>query len=403
MSEWADRTHTVFNIKPSKSSAVLFTRLTGELYPHCPPLALSGHTLPYEVTYKYLGLTLDAGLKWYEHAKTAIGKAIGTSAQISRIVHRSRAFSVHTVATLIRTILIPRCTYASQFWKFNVVTYRKLDSAAVRPLKRALGLYWNTHHLSIMVECDILSTKRYVLLFGQNYISRAINNPSNPSTRAVSEHARALASDEKLNSSLPHSFVFSRKAMTAAAALSADTDIKAKSKLKADQTTELLTAKWGSSLRCAMPVGFVMGKQHHIATESLSAAQTRAKFRFDTISPWRDYAKSIHRNPALAVCKWCHTTVARASHFIHCTGLLRIRRVRTTIAACKRTINSKLNSHKHRKKQSFVQTILSGHHPLLDTKANADLMRDSLTALRQLLIAVKSHAINSHLPNDAAQ
>jgi len=393
LTEWAHETHTTFNVKPSKSSAVLFTRLKKDAAPREQQLRLAGGVLTYEQTYKYLGVQLDARLDWKTQAKAAVTKATGTGFQISRIIHRSRSFSVHCIASLIRTILIPRCLYASQFWCPIKSTLAKLNSQIVKPLKRALGLPFSSHSLSVLVECNVLTAGRYVEMFAANFVRRAQLHPdSNPSTKAVATNISRTLADEKRGAarhSSKHDIVLPRSVMTTIAPL-IDNSITPKEYYHKLQLIELQNAHWGSSMRLSLPSYFQLGKQSHLFAESIAAAQKRAKFRFDTISAWREWKTGKRGTPK---CKWCRFQCARAIHFLRCPGLRAThRRHSRTLAPIRRMIAAVPNVTPCRRhlqlNQSVTQSIMAGYHPLLQPSENKLLLAASQLFIASLIRTV---------------
>ena len=393
-------THTTFNVKPSKSSAMLFCQIPIEKpeYPTEVALTLSGHTLPYDDSYKYLGLTLDRSLKWLEHSAIAVKKATATAHQITRIVHRTRTFSVHCVATLVRTVLIPRCMYASQFWHQKVNVIDKLNTAIVKPLKRALGLPNSTHTLSILTECDVLTATRYAQLYNVNYMKRALLHPNiNPSTARVAANATSAAYHESQTGSYQSLDRILPKLNSFNSLYDSPANFKARDGFRRDQVNELRTAHHGSSMRLTLPTNFAMHSQPHIRNESIPAAQRRAKFRFDTVSPWREYTKASVRTPQTAACKWCDEKTARSVHLLRCPGLTHIRIAHPKLTRLCTAIQYKSTYPRHRSinykpKLHFctVQALLSGHHPLLSDSENAEFMAASQQLFRSLLHVIES-------------
>ena len=159
----------------------------------------------------------------------------------------------------------------------------------------------------------MLTADRYAKLYAVNYVGRAIRNPhSNPTTKAVAANYTLATADEKqnttrsfLNQPYRYDRVLSPQAMTSNAVYEHPMNGAAKRMYQNEQLAALRNDKWGSSLKLALPTDFSMRAQHHIKTEALQPAQRRAQFRFDNVSPWRQYASAQNqmRNPAIARCK----------------------------------------------------------------------------------------------------
>lgn len=382
LSEWATESHTTFNVKSSKSAAMIFTQLCGDDTPNPRPLSLSGRALEYDTTYKYLGVVLDPALKWREQASAATRKAVGTSHQITRIIHSTRNFSVHCVATLVRTILVPRCLYASQFWNPTAVQLAKIRTAIVLPLKRALGLPWSSHTLSVLTECDILTPDRYISLYTTNTITRALRDPANPATIKIASHARSAANDSKLNimrHSVAQPNVWTRGALTIGAMYEFEKNAARKQVLKTEQLAELNAAHWGSSIRYANgPTVQAMSALPYIKLESIESARIRANFRFDTFSQWRKFKQKKAVSPQ---CLHCNAPEARAIHLLTCTGLRSVRAPHSwAISRLHRAIRAAYTKQK-KPHPLLIRSLLAGHDSALSTADNTELYRASSALL----------------------
>lgn len=384
LSEWATATHTAFNVKSSKSAAMIFTQLHGDDAPPPRPLTLSGRTLEYDATYKYLGVVLDPALKWLEQATAAIRKAVGTSHQITRIVHSTRNFSVHCVATLVRTILVPRCLYASQYWKPTAIQLAKILTAIVVPLKRALGLPWNFHSLSVLVECDVLTPNRYINLYTTNTITRALRDPAaNPTATKLASQTRSAVSDFK-HGITRHSIsappdVLARGALMIGAMYEFEKNDAHKQVLKSEQIAELNAAHWGSSLRYANGSDYqTMSALPYIKLDSLETARVRSDFRFDTFSQWRRFKQKKIASPQ---CRHCSAPEARSTHLLTCPGLRAIRaRHMWALNRLRRTIRCAY-AKRNRRHPLLTRTLLAGYDNLLSSAENSELHRASAALL----------------------
>jgi hypothetical protein len=182
-------------------------------------------------------------------------------------------------------------------------------------------------------------------------------------------------------------YVLPKSVFTANSALNSTHTAAAKKRQQTEQLTELRSTHYGSSMRLTLQQDFAMHDQPHIKLESITAARRRAAFRFDMISPWREFKKKKTDSPA---CKWCTATESRAYHLLRCPGLLHIRTAHPTIAAiCRRIRHSAARTKRDKfSERTVVQTVLAGFHPSLSTEDNATLLRVSqqfLTALHRFV------------------
>jgi ribonuclease HI len=182
MSRYAQLWKITFSSK--KTNAVYFKPghkcVQGYAPPHVPGiLQLTGFNVTSSRMYTYLGVILDDTLSMIPHAIDLIKRIRTTATTISRIV-RSGAIgpSIPVIQRLVSSILIPQMIYGfaflpSRLFKDEQIStagvgltqhntkrvniHSQLKRAMLRPLMRAMGLPYNTHHDSLFVEARLLS------------------------------------------------------------------------------------------------------------------------------------------------------------------------------------------------------------------------------------------------------
>jgi len=95
---------------------------------HHIPIIMSGKTIPHSQTAIYLGMTLDAKLRWEVHVKKKREELGLKYKQMYCLMGRRSALSTHNKLALYKQILMPVWTYGIQLWgrikSFELVTWK---------------------------------------------------------------------------------------------------------------------------------------------------------------------------------------------------------------------------------------------------------------------------------------
>src|SRR5437899_10972220 len=110
---WTKNNDLILN--PDKSTATLFTPNTHE---HCitPNLNINGVTIPTVKNPKILGLTLDPGFNFAEHARITKDKADSSIKILKALTSTSWGKQKETLLATYKTIVLPVIEYASTVW-----------------------------------------------------------------------------------------------------------------------------------------------------------------------------------------------------------------------------------------------------------------------------------------------
>jgi hypothetical protein len=154
---------------------------------------LAGVRLPIVETYAYLGVLLHRSFDWQPHFARLLAKARSASLIVLRALPRlgpphqpsASAASVggphfSAVRALYLGCVLPVCTYGIHFLSGGGMAQKlgAIQSVAVKPLRRALGLPGTAHTLSILIEaeCPTVALFREQLLLG--FVQRVISLPA---------------------------------------------------------------------------------------------------------------------------------------------------------------------------------------------------------------------------------
>lgn len=108
--EWTKQWRIKLN--ESKSQHIKFT-----LKKKAPlPITINQQVVPYSNSAKYLGMTLDAKLRWKEHIKIKRKQLNNMHSKMEWMIGRNSKLSVHNKLMLYKQILNPVWTYDIQLW-----------------------------------------------------------------------------------------------------------------------------------------------------------------------------------------------------------------------------------------------------------------------------------------------
>jgi len=153
VSKWATERHITFNMKPGKTTAVLFHR-TRQSPPDCD-LKLCGQPVPVRPTYRYLGVELDRALDWKRQEEASLAKLSTAINIILRITRQNAPIFPATIFHIVKAAAVPCLMYAAHLWDPTQKWYARAHTMITKPLRAALGLHYSAHHLSILSECGL--------------------------------------------------------------------------------------------------------------------------------------------------------------------------------------------------------------------------------------------------------
>jgi hypothetical protein len=107
---WTRKWRTKLN--ESKSVHIDFTNNKIKQQPIC----INGRKIPYANTAKYLGMTLDAKLRWKEHIKNKRDELNIKFRKMYWLLGRNSELLVHNKLTLYKQVIRPVWGYGIQLW-----------------------------------------------------------------------------------------------------------------------------------------------------------------------------------------------------------------------------------------------------------------------------------------------
>ncbi|KAM0731249.1 putative RNA-directed DNA polymerase from transposon X-element [Formica fusca] len=135
VSEWTK--HWRINLNETKSTHINFPlRKTNHL-----SILINELTIPYANTAKYLGMTLDAKLKWKEHIKKKKEELNIKYRKLYWLLGRNSELSVQNKILIYKQILKPAWTYGIQIWgctkKTNIEIIQTFQNKVLRGIVKA--------------------------------------------------------------------------------------------------------------------------------------------------------------------------------------------------------------------------------------------------------------------------
>ena len=365
VSVWALRNKIIFNTTRGKSATVWF-RPPDTPVPSVRKFRLSKADLDPLSSYPYLGMIFDEFMSFEPHHKHVSTKARASSFLITRTIAKHKHTTPHIYSTLTRTITDAIVMYSLAFWCPTTQQARSLDAIRVAALRRSLLLPPMTHYHSVFFEFRFLPTSylhalavlrcciRLDALYhdddgvadGDADVKQsALNlNPAAVEYHRMPEHDSGYRVPHGPPRSGDSLALLRRKFMRTHDIDPADTS-------SADAVTNALfrsfdrsfrEERYGSSIRLCTPadggrVPLVPARSpstphQYLRFLPIKSAAVVARFRFDYVSPWRQFK---HRKLPSASCpspSCCAAKIdghdeARVEHFIsHCPSNSEARR-----------------------------------------------------------------------------
>lgn len=124
-------------LNESKSTHIDFTNRS----PNYTPVYINGCIIPYENTAKYLGMTLDAKLRWKAHVKKKRLELDIRYRNMYWLLGRHSSLSVYNKVLLYKQVLMPVWAYGIQLWgctkRTNVEIIQRFQNKVLRSIVNA--------------------------------------------------------------------------------------------------------------------------------------------------------------------------------------------------------------------------------------------------------------------------
>ena len=108
------------------------------------PVTINNQKVPYTNTAKYLGMTLDAKLRWKAHVKKKRQELDLRYKKMYWLIGRNSSLSLHNKLIIYKQILKPVWTYGIQLWgctkQSNINIIQRFQNKVLRHMVNALDL-----------------------------------------------------------------------------------------------------------------------------------------------------------------------------------------------------------------------------------------------------------------------
>lgn len=170
VSKWTKKWRIRLN--EMKSVNVNFTNLK---IGHRIPVIINSLPIPYANTAKYLGMTLDAKLKWKEHVKKKKQELNLKFRKMYWLLGRQSQLSIHNKLLLYKQVLKPIWTYGIQLWgcakKSNINIIQTFQNKVLRCIVDAPWYVRNDNlHRDLKIELVIEEIKKQAVKHGQRVL-----------------------------------------------------------------------------------------------------------------------------------------------------------------------------------------------------------------------------------------
>jgi hypothetical protein len=162
-------------LNETKSTHVIFTNLK-----ICSkPVAINGKQIPFANTAKYLGMTLDARLRWKEHIKKKKAELNFKFRKMYWLLGRHSELSIQNKLLLYQQVLKPIWTYGIQLWgctkKSNIKMIQIFQNKVLRSIVNAPWYIRNDDlHRDLNIETVYEEIKKRAVAHGQR-IAQHVN------------------------------------------------------------------------------------------------------------------------------------------------------------------------------------------------------------------------------------
>lgn len=174
---WTDSWHIMIN--NDKSTHINFTnRKINNL-----PIFINGSIVPYHNTAKYLGMTLDAKLKWKEHVKKKKEELDIRYRNLDWLLGRHSSLSLQNKLSIYSQIIKPVWTYGVQLWGCAKPTIiNKIQSFQNKLLRRLVNAPWYVRNSDLHRDLKVDTVNETITKFATTHHKRLVSH-INPEAR----------------------------------------------------------------------------------------------------------------------------------------------------------------------------------------------------------------------------
>jgi hypothetical protein len=171
ISSWTDQ--WLIKLNGGKSTHVTFTNKRC----HYVPITMNGKTILHSLTAKYLGMTLDAKLRWKVQVKKKGEELDLKYRSMYWIMGRQSAMPTHNKLVLYKQILKPVWTYGIQVWgctkPSNIAVIQRFQN---RVLRNIVGAPWYVRNADIHRDLRIEMVTAEVRWFARKHEERLLHH-----------------------------------------------------------------------------------------------------------------------------------------------------------------------------------------------------------------------------------
>lgn len=200
MEDWCNSWR--MSINPDKSTALLLTRR--RLAPS-GNISLFGKNIPWRRQYKYLGITLDRGLRWNLHTTDKRRSSWTAALRLMPLIGRNSKMSLANKLRLYKTIIRPQMLYGSSVWGHASKTQiRSIQAKQNRLLRIITNAPWYVRNDQLHRDLKISTIDTKIKETAEKFYA-TISDHSMPEIRALTED---YDSDTRLKYKRPRTLIF---------------------------------------------------------------------------------------------------------------------------------------------------------------------------------------------------
>jgi hypothetical protein len=153
-------------LNETKSVHINFTNRRAEQI----PIIVNNHMIPYANTAKYLGMNLDAKLRWKEHIKKKCTELNLKYKKMYWLLGRTSELTVHNKIMLYKQVLKPVWAYGIQLWgcasKSNIEVIQRFQNKVLRNIVNAP---WYVRNSDLHRDLGVEMVAEEIKKFGQKH------------------------------------------------------------------------------------------------------------------------------------------------------------------------------------------------------------------------------------------